>query len=110
MEGIGDAIKYLYDKFLLRDVLSFIVPGAIVSIPAAYIINPNIVNYPLPWPFYILIFGAVYMLGFSLQCLGQLMGVIHHYPPDFSPWPWSERREMLPLKDLKDSYKGRRPI
>ena len=30
MGDIGSAIKYLYSQFILRDVLSFVTPGAIV--------------------------------------------------------------------------------
>ena len=38
---MGDAIKYLYSQFILRDVLSFVTPGAIVVLTAFSLFLPG---------------------------------------------------------------------
>jgi len=32
MAGFGDAIKYLYQEFMLQDILSFVTLGAIITL------------------------------------------------------------------------------
>jgi hypothetical protein len=83
MGSFGDVINNLYSKFILRDVLSFITPGAIVVISATYLINPNVFeNHYIPWPFYIPLFGAFYFVGYAGQCFGELIGFIRFFRSD----------------------------
>jgi len=81
---MGDAIKYLYSQFILRDVLSFITPGAIVTITALVILlQPHEIIYlshSIHWVLYIPIFGVFYIIGFALQCFGELIGFIRFTP------------------------------
>lgn len=85
--GLGDAVKYLYSQFILRDVLSFITPGAIVFLTAFLIILPEtclsqrvdtLFEYSrkVHWLLYILLFGVFYIVGFSIQCFGEIIGFI----------------------------------
>jgi hypothetical protein len=87
---MGDAIKYLYSQFILRDVLSFITPGAIVTIAALLLFFPAhvilCVSHSIHWVLYIPIFGVFYMVGFALQCFGDLIGFIR-----FTPYGQNER-------------------
>ena len=87
MGNFGDAIKYLYEKFILRDMLSFVVPGAIVVFTAFILVWPwtileeqfgNLFKFTssIPWLLYIPLFGLFYMVGFSLQCFGEIIGLI----------------------------------
>ncbi len=76
MAGFGDAIKYLYTQFILRDVLSFITPGAIVVLTATHLFFPRVFSLYIPWPFYVLLFGAFYIVGFAIQCFGEFIGFV----------------------------------
>src|SRR3990170_7911077 len=73
---MGDAIKYLYQNFILRDVLSFVTPGAIIVIPATYMLYPDIFDRYIPWPFYVPLFGLFFTVGFATQCFGEFVGFV----------------------------------
>jgi hypothetical protein len=78
MGGLGDAIKYLYEKLILRDVLSFITPGAMIVVTATYLLFPKMFSYYIhciPWPLYIPLFGLFFTAGFAAQCLGEILGM-----------------------------------
>ena len=85
MSDISDTIKYLYREFILRDLLSFITPGAII-ICAMLLLEwdlSQILTFTklIPLVLYIPIFGAFFMVGFAIQCLGaEIFHVIkfHH--------------------------------
>jgi len=88
MGGFGDTIKYLYEKFILRDLLSFITPGAIVVLTAFVLFLPEpclsqrldtLFEYSreMHWLLYIPLFGLFFMVGFAIQCFGEMMGYIH---------------------------------
>jgi hypothetical protein len=79
MGDIGSAIKYLYEKFILRDVLSFVTPGAIIVVTAFYLLFPNMSSFHIPWPFYVPLFGLFFVLGFAVQCFGEMFGFLHFY-------------------------------
>ena len=106
MGDIGNAIKNLYDKFLLRDLLSFIIPGAIVVLAALLLFLPEqslwqrleaLFEYSrdMHWLLYIPLFGVFYLVGFAVQCLGELFGVISSSPPDEYPWQLKQRWNIL---------------
>lgn len=105
MGGISDAIKYLYDKFILRDVLSFITPGAIVVVAATYLFFPEVFCYSIPWPFYIVIFGVFFVVGFAIQCFGEIIGFIR-----FTPYPKNDwrRRGRIFLCNWREDYCDRK--
>ncbi len=91
MGDIGSAIKYLYSQFILRDVLSFIMPGAIVVLTAFLLFLPETCltqrlgtlfrfSRDMHWLLYIPLFGVFYVVGFALQCLGELFGFVRFSP------------------------------
>jgi hypothetical protein len=77
MEGFGNAIKYLYQNLILRDVLSYITPGAIIVITAFYLVYPQILHFSYHWLIYVPIFGLFYIVGFSIQCFEEWVGIIN---------------------------------
>lgn len=74
MGEISSIIRYLYEKFLLRDLLSFITPGAIVvsSVLLLWWCPSQIFYYldKIHWILYIPIFGFLYLVGYAVFCLG----------------------------------------
>jgi hypothetical protein len=99
---MGDAIKYLYSQFILRDVLSFITPGAIVTIAALLLfLHPHEIIYlsrSIHWIIYIPIFGVFYMVGFAIQCLGDLIGFIRFTPYGEDKRSFGRRRGIFSCK------------
>jgi hypothetical protein len=83
---MGDAIRYLYRQLILRDVLSFVTPGAIVVFTATYLWHSSIPYDNIHWLLYIPIFGLFYMVGFAAQCLGELFGIIRFTPYGERSW------------------------
>lgn len=74
MSDIGDAIKYLYREFILRDFLSFVTPGAIV-VGSMLLLHWDLCQIltffkSIRLVLYIPIFGILFMVGFAVQCLG----------------------------------------
>ncbi len=76
MGSIGEAIRYIYEVFLLRDVVSLVTPGALILLAAAYAFCPNVLSHSVAWPFYVPIFGAFFLVGFAAQCMGEILGVV----------------------------------
>jgi len=86
MGDFGDTIKNLYSQFILRDVLSFITPGAIVVFAATYVFYPKLLHSPIHWLLFIPLFGICYIVGFALQCFGELFGFIRFTPYGERSW------------------------
>ncbi|OGO23789.1 MAG: hypothetical protein A2144_09045 [Chloroflexi bacterium RBG_16_50_9] len=104
MGDIGSAIEHLYDKFLLRDVLSFITPGAIIVWIACFRFFPQLLEQHFHWLLYILIFGVFYLVGYAVQCFGRIIGCIRLYRTDKSCFgqrlkifccSWIEKPDLL---------------
>jgi len=74
MSEIGDGIQYLYSKFIMRDLLSFVTPGAII-VGTLFLIHWDFswkfdFFKDIPFILYIPSFGVLYIVGFAVQCLG----------------------------------------
>lgn len=89
MSEISDGIQYLYSNFIMRDLLSFVTPGAIVvgSLLLLHWEPSLILDFlkSIPFVLYIPIFGILYMVGFAVQCLGaEFIPIIkfHHCKTD----------------------------
>lgn len=103
MSDIGDAIQSLYNKFIMRDVLSFVIPGAVVvgsllDLSQMSHILKLFHSNSIPFILYFPIFGIFYMVGFAVQCLGaEILHVIK-----FHRMTWEEhfrRLARLPQND-----------
>ncbi|HUS49303.1 MAG TPA: hypothetical protein VMZ91_04015 [Candidatus Paceibacterota bacterium] len=80
MSDISDTVKSLYEKFLMRDLLSFITPGSIVVL-SIYLLGWGLDMIKsffesLPFLLYIPIFGFLYIVGFATQYFGRLFRLI----------------------------------
>ncbi len=104
MGDFGNAIKYLYSQFILRDVLSFITPGALVVLTAFLLLLPcssltqrldTLFDYStsIHWLLYIPLFGIFYLIGYAVQCLQCLFGCVRLHFTDKSCF--SQRRSVF---------------
>jgi hypothetical protein len=118
MGDVGNAIKYLYSQFILRDVLSYITPGAIVVLTAFLILLPELTlkdslqrlfeySREMHWLLYIPLFGVFYMAGFAIECLGRILGPIRIHPFDKS-YLGDRLKVFCPSRDEQDKkiWKG----
>jgi|WetSurMetagenome_2_1015567.scaffolds.fasta_scaffold05260_9 hypothetical protein len=84
MSDLSDTIKGFYSDFILRDLLSFVTPGAIVGgafmIALSYVGSGSkfglqnflfMINH-IPIFIWILLFGLFYIIGFGLQNIREL--------------------------------------
>ncbi|MEK6281057.1 MAG: hypothetical protein AABN95_11950 [Acidobacteriota bacterium] len=79
MAEVAESIKYFYQEFILRDVLSYVTPGAIVAgcvLKLNYGDSAGILLKDLPGVYYIPIFGVLFLIGFALQNLGELLHIL----------------------------------
>lgn len=69
--------RFLYTEFILRDLLTFITPGAILVGAALYMWWGRAiflsVAASIPWLLYIPIFGVFFVVGFALHVFGILI-------------------------------------
>lgn len=78
--SLGDDIRSLYQKFVLRDLFSFISPGAIFVVSALYFYGWTMdriltVSKETPFVLYLPIFGAFYAVGLALQGIGAALNL-----------------------------------
>ncbi len=117
MAGFGDVIKYLYEKFILRDVLSFVTPGAIIVLTSFVLLKEPSLNEFLKyssdmhWLLYIPLFGLFFTVGFAVQCLGELFDIIRFTPDVRGSWSqrwkiflrnWADRSNIWWTEEHKD--------
>ena len=90
MGDFGNALKYLYSQFILRDVLSFITPGAIIVLSVFVLFLPEYslvqrldklfeYSQSIHWLLYIPLFGVFYIVGFAIQCFGEITGLVRSH-------------------------------
>lgn len=73
--------KDLYDKFIMRDLLSFVAPGAIVLLAVLLLWwpAPNVYNFFQNlhwWLLFIVFLPVTFIIGFAVQCFGEIVGCI----------------------------------
>ena len=82
---MSEFFNNLYEKFLLRDMLSFITPGAILTASVLLLwLSPSQIlanAAKIHWILHILIFGFLYIVGFAVQCLGAESPRVFRLPP-----------------------------
>jgi hypothetical protein len=79
MAELAEAIKNFYQEFILRDVLSYVTPGAVVAgcvLKLHYGSSAVVFLKDLPGVSYIPIFGVLFLIGFALQNLGELLHIL----------------------------------
>ncbi len=112
MGDFGDVFDSLYEKFLLRDLLSFITPGAIVvssvlllwQTPSDVLSNLS----KIYWPLYIPIFGFLFMVGHAIQGLGgKFVPMVLKLPPLIKVYYSLNDRNSCSYDALKNVHKKR---
>lgn len=81
MQGIAEAIKYLYQQFILRDVVAYVAPGTIL---AACLLRVHFRELELAFHFieripkiaYVPIYGLLFTLGLGIQNFGEKIGLL----------------------------------
>jgi hypothetical protein len=78
MSEFDTVVSGFYSNFVLRDLLSFVTPGAILLGSILFLILP--LNYLIRFfnnlnlILYIFLFGLCYIIGFSLMMMGEFLG------------------------------------
>lgn len=81
MQGIPEAIKYLYQQFILRDVVAYVAPGTIL---AACLLRVHFLDLEhalyfierIPKVAYVPIYGVLFTLGLGIQNFGETIGLV----------------------------------
>ncbi len=81
MQGIAEAIKYLYQQFILRDVVAYVTPGTILTVCALKIYLGTMSATlafieEIPTVAYIPIYGFLFITGLGIQNLGEVLRVL----------------------------------
>src|SRR4051794_22711205 len=99
-ELMNDVFKYLYERFLFRDLLSFVVPGAIALYGilrvlgySTHTILEHLISFP--WPLDVGLWGLLFSLGFGVQALGLLCRIIRLEPKGSTPKDVYRQRRRL---------------
>ena len=83
MQGITEAIKYLYQQFILRDVVAYVAPGAILAGCVLWVVfgTDKAVGILLGIPAiaYLPIYGIVFITGLGLENLGEMLHVLRFH-------------------------------
>lgn len=104
MQGIADAIKYLYQEFILRDVVAYVTPGAIVLAVVVWVVfdtgDAVKIVRDIPKIAYLPLYGVVFVIGLGLENLGEMLHPLrfHNRRENFDN-PANARRHQRLLED-----------
>jgi hypothetical protein len=80
MQGLVELIRYFYEQWILRDVLGYVTPGAIVVVAVSlqYASPEELVEAlgEIPFIAYIPLYGLLFAVGFAIQNLGEILGLL----------------------------------
>jgi hypothetical protein len=80
MQGIAEAIKYLYQQFILRDVVAYVTPGTILaaSVLKVLLTTQNAINFvkEIPKIAYVPIYGLLFVIGLALENIGVVLKIL----------------------------------
>jgi len=83
MQGIAEAIKYLYQQFILRDVVAYVAPGAILAgcVLKVLLGTAAAVKFAgdIPAIAYLPIYGGLLLTGLALENLGEVIGLLRFH-------------------------------
>src|SRR5580765_1224480 len=108
MQGIAEAIKYLYQQFILRDVVAYVAPGTIL---AACLLRVHFRGLEqavhfierVPKVAYVPIYGLLFTMGLGIQNFGELIGLLRdNVRKDKDGHP----SEQLRFKKLQDFHRA----
>jgi len=92
MSEVTDAVKTLYQKFVMRDIFSFVTPGAILLASILYLFSSDFYNVlriskEIHFLLYLPVFGVFYALGVFCMSAGAFI-------LDNSPVPIHNRKHL----------------
>jgi hypothetical protein len=81
MQGLTEAIKYLYQQFILRDVVAYVTPGTILAACLLRVhfsgLEPVVLFIEgIPKVAYVPIYGLLFTMGLGIQNFGELIGLL----------------------------------
>ena len=83
MQGITEAIKYLYQQFILRDVVAYVAPGAILAGCILWVVfgadQAVRILLGIPAIAYLPIYGIVFITGLGLENLGEMLRMLRFH-------------------------------
>jgi hypothetical protein len=86
MQGIGEAIKYLYQQWILRDIVAYVTPGTILGACILKIVldGGSVFGFVrgIPAIAYVPIYGLLFATGLAVQNFGEMVRVLWDYRRD----------------------------
>lgn len=80
MRELNSFVSGLYEAFILRDLMSYVLPGAIVLLSVLLLWRDAVqikgFFLDLDWWLLVPLLGLTFIIGFALHCLGELVGLI----------------------------------
>ena len=80
MQGIAEGIKYLYQQFILRDVVAYVTPGTILAASVLKVLlgTQNEINFVkgIPAIAYVPIYGLLFVTGLGIQNIGEVLTIL----------------------------------
>jgi hypothetical protein len=97
MQGIAEAIKYLYQQWILRDIVAYVTPGTILGacLLKIFLHGGSVLDFVrgIPAIAYVPIYGLLFATGLAVQNFGEKVGVLWDHqrdlPREKSPDEWS---------------------
>ena len=117
MQGLSEAIKYLYQQFILRDVVAYVTPGTILVACALTVYLGNVKDAlafikQIPAIGYVPIYGLLFITGLGIQYLGEMLKVLREHNRSTNEERFAKLEEFHrataahQLKDGKSDYSG----
>jgi hypothetical protein len=83
MQGITEAIKYLYQQFILRDVVAYVTPGTVLAACLLGVhlggVNPTIDFIKcIPAIAYVPIYGLLFTIGLGIENFGEMIKLLRN--------------------------------
>ena len=116
MQGLADAIKYMYQQWILRDVVAYVTPGTMVTLCVLRLFFDSYADMgrsisQLPSIAYVPIYGLLFMVGLSIQNFGEVIKLLadslHRVPQGTRGWThdeeWIRFRTLLKFHAIASS-------
>ena len=79
----ADSVMTLYNTFILRDILSYFLPGVIILISLYYFVTPGLADFEsliarllsMTGIFFVIGAALAYLVGFAIGCLAEAIGL-----------------------------------
>ena len=83
MQGIAEAIKYLYQQWILRDIVAYVTPGTILGacLVKIFLNDGSVLGFVrgIPAIAYVPLYGLLFATGVAVQNFGEMVQVLWDY-------------------------------